>query len=127
MEIKILSTSKFEINHRGHKIISDQPKEAHGTDEGMSPVEILVSSLGACVGVFISNLLARRNVPFDQCSISLDWEMANNPRRVNQIYVKLLLPEGLSEEDKTAILKAANLCTVHNTLHNSPSIEINVV
>jgi putative redox protein len=126
MEIKFHSMTKFEISNGRHTIISDQPKEAHGTDEGMGPIEILAASLGSCIAVFIGGLLQRRNVTLSDCSIKIDWEMANNPRRVSNFHVNLILPENLKEEDRQAILKAAGHCTVHNTLHSSPEINIDI-
>ena len=120
MEIKFISTTKLEINHGKHRIVSDQPVYGGGTDEGMTPVDMLISSLGACIGVFIAGILSRRKVDLSKCSVSLDWEMADSPRRVGNIAVKINLPEGLSETDKETVLKAANKCTVHNTLHHPP-------
>lgn len=124
MEIRFLSTTKMEINHGKHNVISDQPAYGGGKDEGMTPVDMLVSSLGACIAVFIAGILSRRKVDLSKCSLSLDWEMADNPRRVGKIGVKINLPEGLSEADRETVMKAANKCTVHNTLHHPPEILI---
>jgi putative redox protein len=126
MEIKFHSMTKFEISNGRHTIISDQPKEARGTDEGMSPTEILAGALGSCVAVFVAGLLQRRNIDLSTCSINVEWEMANNPRRMSDFYLTLRLPKGLSDSEKEAILKAANHCTVHNTLHNAPEIKISI-
>jgi putative redox protein len=39
---------QFEIKTRTHSIVSDQPAENAGFDEGMTPPELLLASLGAC-------------------------------------------------------------------------------
>jgi putative redox protein len=43
---------QFEISARGHRIVNDQPVAAGGFDEGMTPPELLLASLGACAGYF---------------------------------------------------------------------------
>lgn len=126
MKIKFLSPTKFELANEKHAIISDQPKAAGGTDEGMNPVDIFVSSLGACIAVFISHLLVRRSVDLSRCGIELNYAMADGPRRVKSINIELDLPGDLTDKDKKALLKSAQLCTIHNTLHNPPEMKIEI-
>jgi len=45
---KHLGAVQFEISARDHKIYSDQPIESGGFDEGMTPPELMLASLGAC-------------------------------------------------------------------------------
>lgn len=40
-----------EAEARSHKIIIDEPKNLGGTDQGMNPVELLLSALGACQSI----------------------------------------------------------------------------
>ncbi|WP_067729108.1 OsmC family protein [Oceanobacillus damuensis] len=40
-----------ETEARGHKVIVDEPQNLGGTDKGMNPVELLLSSLGACQSI----------------------------------------------------------------------------
>ncbi|MCC3358785.1 OsmC family protein [Bacillus sp. REN16] len=40
-----------ETESRGHKVIVDEPESLGGTDTGMNPVELLLSSLGACQSI----------------------------------------------------------------------------
>jgi putative redox protein len=47
---KHLGAVQFEIAARDHKIYSDQPIESGGFDEGMTPPELMLASLGACAG-----------------------------------------------------------------------------
>jgi hypothetical protein len=50
MEVVIehLGAVQFEIKARGHAIVTDQPRENGGFDEGMTPPELLLASLGSC-------------------------------------------------------------------------------
>ncbi len=127
MEINFLSPTKFEINSGNYKVISDQPKSTGGTAEGMQPVDLLLASLGSCIAVFISHLLVRRNIDLSACRLMIDKEMADNPRRVGKISVKLDLPDNITDSDKKAILRSASHCTVHNTLHGNPQINVDII
>ena len=45
--VERLGSVLFEIKARGHSIVSDQPEENGGFDEGMTPPELLLASLGS--------------------------------------------------------------------------------
>jgi uncharacterized OsmC-like protein len=42
------------VDVRDHSIIIDEPVEKGGTDKGMSPVELLLSSIAACMTITLS-------------------------------------------------------------------------
>lgn len=39
---------QVQVEAREHKVTVDEPKNSSGTDLGMNPLELLLSSLGAC-------------------------------------------------------------------------------
>ena len=49
MEVRVdhLGDVQFEIKARGHKVYCDQPTEAGGFDEGMTPPEFFLASIGS--------------------------------------------------------------------------------
>jgi putative redox protein len=47
MTVEHLGSLQFEIKTRGHSIVSDQPVEYGGFEEGMTPPELLLASLGS--------------------------------------------------------------------------------
>ena len=59
-------------------------------------------------------------------SIDIDWDYADNPRRIGEVKATINIPNSDVGKRETAILKAANHCTIHNTLHNSPNINIDL-
>ena len=54
MQVKIeqIEGVRFVIKARSHTVVCDQPKENSGQDEGMTPPELLLASLGACAGYY---------------------------------------------------------------------------
>ena len=64
MEITVESLGgvQFEIKARQHSVICDQPVENDGYDEGMTPPEFLLSSLGSCAAYYAVDYLKRANL-----------------------------------------------------------------
>jgi putative redox protein len=62
LEVRVehLGDSQFEIRARGHKLIRDQPIEAGGYNEGMTPPEFLLASLGSCPAYYAADYLKRQ-------------------------------------------------------------------
>lgn len=46
--VEHLGAVQFEIKARQHAVVSDQPIDNGGDDEGMTPPELLLASLGSC-------------------------------------------------------------------------------
>ena len=42
---------QVEAQSRGFKVLMDEPVEGGGTDKGMNPVELLLSSYGGCLTI----------------------------------------------------------------------------
>jgi len=61
MEVTVehLGAVQFEIKARQHVIDSDQPAEDGGFDEGMTPPELLLASLGSCVAFYAAAYLRK--------------------------------------------------------------------
>jgi hypothetical protein len=69
MEVSVehLGSVQFEIKARQHTIECDQPPGNGGYDEGMTPPELLLASLGSCTGFYAvsisRNTCSRPKVP----------------------------------------------------------------
>ena len=65
MEITVehLGGVQFEIKARQHVVVSDQPAGNGGFDEGMTPPEMLLASLGSCAGFYAAQYLKSANWP----------------------------------------------------------------
>ncbi len=119
--------TKFDIVSRRHRVVTDQPIEDGGTDEGMSPVELFVGSLAGCVGYFVARHCARHGIPSDGLTIEADWSMAEQPHRVGSVAMTLRLPAALTPAQEERLLKVAHGCTVHQSLAVPPDVKITVL
>jgi len=124
MEVTVrhLGNVKFEASTRGHRVICDQPPANGGADEGMTPPEFLLASLGACAGFYAAQYLKTRNLPSAGLEVTVHAEKAVQPARVGQFRIEVTVP-GLDPQHEAGILRAVKACLIHNTLLHAPSIE----
>ena len=119
--------TRYDIVSHGHRVITDQPADEGGTDAGMSPVDLFVGSLTACVAYFVGRYCARHQIPCEGFSVEADWTMAEQPHRVGAITLRIHLPEAVNPSERERLLRVAHGCTVHHSLMAPPEVEIRVV
>jgi putative redox protein len=120
-----LDGKRFETIVGRHRIITDQPVSAGGTDGGPTPPELLLASLGACAGHYAVEYLCARSLPLSGLEISVLAQKATNPTRLASFCVEVGLP-GIGERHKQGLLRAVKACLIHNTLEAGPVIEVEV-
>jgi putative redox protein len=106
---------RFEINTADSTFFTG-PKFG-GPDDPM-PVEYLAVSLAGCVGLSVAKFLARRGFEPKGLKVSVTGAYAENPHRVGSFDIAVELPKGLSPELQDVAKRAAETCTLHNTLQN---------
>ena len=124
--VKYLEGTKFEVACRSHKIITDQPKSEDGTDQGMTPVELLNAALASCAAYYAVMFLRRRIPDLKELEVQSSWQYSEKPRRVGAVHLTIVSPRLLTESERKGLLRAVRSCTVENTLKNAPNIEIMV-
>ena len=124
MEVVIqhLGKVKFEARTRGHRLVCDQPADHGGSDSGMTPPELLLSSLGTCAGFYAAQYLAARSLPAEGLEVKVTAEKAAQPARLGSFRIEVTVP-GLDEKHEAGVYRAVKACLIHNTLLNSPEIE----
>lgn len=118
---------RFAIRIRGHELVTDQPIEGGGDDAGPTPTELFVAGLAACVGFYAERFLRRHEQSDAALSVSCDFTMSTDrPSRVASIDLRIDVPGVLREDLRDALLRAADHCTVHNSLRTPPAVHIEV-
>jgi uncharacterized OsmC-like protein len=125
--VDYLGGMKFRTKVREHEIFSDVTPDKGGQDEAPSPPELLVAALGSCIGIYANFYAQRHNISLEGMKIEVDWEIADNPKRIGEIISRIFLPAGIPEQHKQPLLKFAGACLVHQTLHQCPLIDLTLV
>jgi putative redox protein len=116
--------ARFTADVRGHKITVDQPHRAGGDDTAPMPLELLPTSLGTCIALFVQQFLATRGLDATGMSVEVLPLGATNPHRIGRFDVLVKIPGGIPEKYRDAVKRAATGCTVHHTLTQTPTISV---
>jgi putative redox protein len=136
MEVTVqhLGSVQFEIKARNHAIVSDQPTEAGGFDEGMTPPELLLASLGSCAAYYAVDYLKRNKLLVDGTKVTIRAEKMKGVTpgvpyrgaRIDNFVVEIHAPRELTAEQRHGLEDAVHRCIVHNTLMQPPKIELEI-
>lgn len=125
--VEHLDGERYAIGVRGHLITVDQPLADGGTDTAPTPTELLVASLASCVAFYAGRYLDRHGLSRRGLRVTTSFAMAaDKPARIASMTVSVTAP-ALPPERQAAFLAVVNRCTVHNTLHQTPDIDIAIV
>ena len=129
MEITVehLGALQFEIKARGHSVVSDQPIDNGGFDEGMTPPEFLLASLGSCAGFYAAQYLRKHKLATEGSRVRVTCEKVKDPvPRMTNFVIEVDAPVELNEDHRMGIQEAVEHCLVQNTLLHAPEISLKV-
>jgi putative redox protein len=129
MEVRVehLEAVQFEIKARQHTILSDQPPENFGHDEGMTPPELLLASLGSCAAFYAAQYLRKHKLATDKTRVRVTADKVKDPAaRIDNFHIEIDCPVELSERHRTGVESAVHHCLIHNTLLHPPKIAIEI-
>jgi len=128
MEVSVehLGAVQFEIKARQHVIASDQPSENGGFDEGMTPPELLLASLGSCAAFYAAMYLRKHKLADQGTRVRVTADKKKDPPRMADFRISLEVPIDLTPDHAAGIEKAVHHCLIHNTLLHPPAISIDI-
>jgi uncharacterized OsmC-like protein len=95
--------------------------DAPSADTTFSPFHMLGGSLGACTYSVLASWAEHAKLDFTDLVIEVSWAFADKPHRVGAMTIDLHWPS-LPPQRREAARRAANLCTVHQTLEHPPTL-----
>jgi putative redox protein len=105
--------------------VTDQPRDAGGDDAGPTPTELFVAGLAACVAFYAGRFLRRHLDTSVRFSVACSYDMSvDRPARVTAVRLTLDVPAALRDDVRDGLLRAAEHCTVHNSLQTPPDVLI---
>ena len=100
------------------QIITDAPIDNNGKGEAFSPTDLLATSLGTCMLTVMGIAAKRNNITIDGTKVEVLKVMADNPRRVSEIYIDMYFPSNsYSQKEKDLLQNTALACPVAKSLH----------
>ena len=128
MEVLVehLGDFQFDIKARQHTISCDQPLESGGYDEGMTPPELLLASLGSCAGFYAAQYLKKFSLATEGTQVRVTADKVKDPARLDNFLIAVNLPVALSDRHRVGIEQAIRHCLIHNTLLHPPKIVLEI-
>jgi putative redox protein len=110
-----------------HRWFADESELDGGANAGPTPVQLLLSSLGACTSITLSMYAKRKAWPLTGVEVNLDFNPNGKPEDGNQIVRHIVMRGELSPEQLERLLQVANACPVHKILMGNIAIDTRLV
>jgi putative redox protein len=111
-----------EVEVDGHTIVTDEPREAGGSDEAPSPTRLLIASLAACTATTVEMYADRKGWALGAIEVDAVRLSAQRGEPVRYA-VEVRVPMPLTAEQADRIRVIAGKCPVHRTLTGKVEIE----
>ena len=122
--ITLDGNKKISAQFRDFTVATDQPPDDGGDNTAPTPFEMFLASIGTCAGFYVASFCQSRSIPAEGISIVQTVYRDDVTHMVGKITLDILLPPDFPEKYKTAVVKAADTCTVKKHLLTPPEIEI---
>jgi putative redox protein len=105
---------RYEVDVNGrHTLVTDEPHELGGTDEGPAPHELLPAALAACIGTMVSMYAQSRGWDIGEPRVDVVYDKDAEPR---QFDVELHLPAALAPDRVRRLERVAATCPLRRAL-----------
>lgn len=127
---------RVDLQAGNHKLIIDQPQDGGGNDEGPNPLDVLLFSLGGCLGT-IAAIVAKQeriNLRGFEMELEGDYDSDNLMGKTTEgragfteIRVSVNIDADLTDEEKQEFFhKVDSRCPTSDNLINKTNIQFNV-
>ena len=127
LKVNFLENDKFEVvtNTSGITFYVDKRQDDY-VPCGPNPLELFLSSLGACIGVYAKRYFRRHSISFSECSIIVKAELSQqSPLRLVDIKA-VIQTDGQLSGSTERFLRFIRACPIHNTIVVAEDIDIEV-
>ena len=125
-----------EIVSGKHRLRSDEPVTAGGSDAGPNPYDYLLAALGVCTSMTVGLYARRKQLPLENITVSL-WhsrihakdceECETKEGMLDRIDVEVDLTGSLTTEQHAKLMEIAGKCPVHRTLTSEINVRLRSV
>jgi len=108
-----------------HQVLADEPVSNGGTDQGPTPYDLLLMSLGACTSMTLRMYANHKSLAVENIEVRLRHSRVHaddcvnseaNASKIDQLERHISYQGNLTEAEQTRFLDIADRCPVHQTL-----------
>lgn len=122
MTFTLPGDSRVEAHIGNFTITTDQPPDASGP----TPFMLFLASIGACAAYYVQAFCRQRAIPLDGIRVVQRSE-AGETGLIDRIALSIELPPDFPERYRSAVIRAAEQCSVKKHLERPPRIDIETV
>lgn len=128
LEISLHHTggARFTAEARHHRLVLDQPAEDGATDQGMSPVEMLLVSLGGCTGQYVAQYLTAHGLSTHGLTVTVRTQPSPRALHLGGFQVEVTTP-GLTDRQLSALEKSFPAGLVQNAIRLENQVQVTAV
>jgi len=122
-----LGDLRCEAEHRpsGVTLTTDAPEDNRGEGRSFSPTDLVATALGTCIATILGIQAEKHGLDLEGIEISVEKEMASNPRRIASLRTEVTMPTALDSSLRERLERAARHCPVDESIH--PDIDAPIV
>lgn len=109
----------------GAEYYTDAPVDNRGKGEAFSPTDTVATGLANCMLTMMGIKATDMQLNIDGSYAEVTKIMAADPRRISEIHVEMYLPADLGQKSRTILIRTAETCPVHYSLHPDINKQIN--
>ena len=106
------------------EIATDAPRDNQGKGEAFSPTDLVGAAMGTCMLTTMAIHCEKDGVNIKGSRVTVEKEMATNPRRIAKLSVVLHLPQSVPHDYRKKLEDFALNCPVKYSLH--PDLQLPV-
>ncbi|MBA3350490.1 MAG: OsmC family protein [Actinobacteria bacterium] len=124
IEVRQQEGERLEISIRDHRFSIAPPTQSGDGD--VSPMELLVASLGACMELKATHFLRRSGIT-GAVTVICEFSMSEKfPDHIESLHFIVKVPEGIPTGRREAVVRVVRTCAIHNPLHMTHQASVSV-
>lgn len=114
----------LDDTHVRLELDGDDGLDVHG--ESFGPLQMLAASLALCTASVVSDYATTAQFHLHGFAVDVHWSYAEEPYRIGRMHVLLEIGPNVPPSRHRALLRAAEHCSVHNTLTHPTQITMSL-
>jgi putative redox protein len=124
------------VNVGRHWLRADEPPSIGGDDSGPSPYQLLSAALGACTSMTMRMYANQKKLPLDKVTVTVKHkkihaedciECETREGKIDKIEREIHIEGDLTDQQRNNLMRIADRCPVHRTLHSEVVITSRLV
>ncbi|MGB5984871.1 MAG: OsmC family protein [Desulfobacterales bacterium] len=109
------------------RVPTDQLIEDGGTETAPSPFDLFLASLATCAGIYVLSFCRQRQLSSEGLTLSMQGDWNEQRHLLERLRITIGLPDDFPEKYRSAVIRAAGMCTVKRQMQSPPQFDITTV